>query len=56
MGLLFLAAFLEKRGDGRMGDEIRMADGRELKYHGSRTAEYFSIFGKLRFARPYFYR
>lgn len=55
LGLLFLAAFLEKRGDGRMGDEIRMADGRELKYHGSRTAEYFSIFGKLSIRRAYYW-
>ncbi len=55
LGLLLLGAFLEKRGDGRMGDQIRTVDGRELKYHGSRTAEYFSIFGKLTIRRAYYW-
>lgn len=55
LGLLLLMAFLKKRGDGRTDASLRGADGQELKYQGTRTVPYFSIFGKLTIERAYYW-
>lgn len=55
LGLLLLMAFLKKRGDGRTDASVRGADGQELRYQGTRTVPYFSIFGKLTIERAYYW-
>ena len=36
--------------------KVQLADGQEIPYHRDTTRSYFSIFGKLWFERPYFYK
>jgi len=56
MGLKLLTLFFVMRSQSASRESIKTADGSELRYHRDTECRYVSIFGKLRFARPYFYR
>jgi hypothetical protein len=55
MGLKLLTLFFEIRSQNANRAKLRMQDGRVAYYHRDTPRNYVSIFGKLRFARPYFY-
>jgi hypothetical protein len=44
------------RSQNASRETFKTADGSELRYHRDTKRRYVSIFGKLRFVRPYFYR
>jgi len=56
MGLKLLTLFFVMRSQNASRETLKTADGSELYYHRDTKRRYVSIFGKLRFARPYFYR
>jgi hypothetical protein len=56
MGLKLLTLFFIRRSQNASRETLKAADGSELYYHRDTERHYVSIFGKLRFARPYFYR
>jgi len=56
MGLKLLTLFFVMRSQNASRDTLKTADGSELYYHRDTKRHYVSIFGKLCFARPYFYR
>jgi hypothetical protein len=56
MGLKLLTLFFEMRSQNANRENLRMSDGSVAYYHRDTPRNYVSIFGKLRFARPYFYR
>jgi len=56
MGLKLLTLFFVMRSQSASRETLKMADGSELYYHRDTERHYVSIFGKLRFVRPYFYR
>jgi len=56
MGLKLLTLFFEMRSENASREMLKIADGSVLYYHRNTKRHYVSIFGKLRFARPYFYR
>lgn len=55
MGLKLLTLFFEIRSHNANRENLKMQDGSTLYYHRDTSRKYVSIFGKLRFARPYFY-
>ncbi|RPH56411.1 MAG: ISKra4 family transposase, partial [Chloroflexi bacterium] len=56
MGLKLLTLFFVMRSQSASRESYKTADGRELRYHRDTKRRYVSIFGKLSFVRPYFYR
>jgi hypothetical protein len=56
LGAKLLRLFFVTRAGIRPTAAVLAADGNELPYHSAKPASYFSIFGKIRFARPYFYK
>ena len=56
MGLKLLTLFFEMRSQNADRENLSMPDGSVLYYHRDTPRNYVSIFGKLCFARPYFYR
>lgn len=56
LGLLLLKAFFQMHCQSYPRDPLMSADGPELSHIGDRLRTYFSIFGKLKIARPYFYK
>jgi len=56
MGAKLLTLFFVMRSQLARRGSLKIASGCELPYHRDTKRYYFSIFGKLRFARPYFYR
>ncbi|MEK7311325.1 MAG: hypothetical protein AAB382_05080, partial [Chloroflexota bacterium] len=56
MGAKLLTLFFVMRSQVASRETLKAADGSELYYHRDTERHYVSIFGKLRFARPYFYR
>lgn len=56
MGLKLLTLFFVMRAYNAKRETLKMADGSELSYHRDTKRRYVSIFGKVCFARPYFYR
>lgn len=55
IGLLLLNAFFQMRCQNHSREPIVEADGSTIPYLNDRKRIYFSIFGKLKIARPYFY-
>jgi hypothetical protein len=55
MGLKLLTLFFIVRSQNAGRESLKIVDGSELYYHRDTEHHYVSIFGKLRFARPYFY-
>jgi len=56
MGLKLLSLFFEMRSRNASRENLILAAGSVAYYHRDTPRQYVSIFGKLRFARPYFYR
>ena len=56
MGLKLLSLFFVMRSENARRESLKTADGDELRYHRDTKRRYVSIFGKLCFERPYFYR
>ncbi len=56
LGRSLFTLFLTTRAAATAGRVHVSADGRERPYHDERTRPYVSIFGRVVFARPYFYR
>ena len=55
MGLKLLTLFFVMRSHNASRERLKRADGSELYYHRDTQRRYVSIFGRLQFARPYFY-
>jgi len=53
--LKLLTLFFVMRSQNASRETLKTADGSVLYYHRDTKQHYVSIFGKLRFARPYFY-
>lgn len=56
MGAHLMLLYLTYRSQRHQREAIVSAEGERIAYHGERTRSYYSVFGKLNFARPYFYR
>lgn len=56
MGLKLLRLFFEMRSQQATRENLILPDGSVAHYHRDTPRRYVSIFGKLRFVRPYFYR
>lgn len=56
MGLKLLTLFFEMRSQHANRENLLLSDGSVAHYHRDTPRRYVSIFGKLRFVRPYFYR
>lgn len=56
MGLKLLTLFFEIRSQSANRETLILPDGGMAVYHRDTLRAYVSIFGKLRFGRPYFYR
>jgi len=56
MGLKLLTLFFMMRSQNASRKSFTTEDGAPLYYHRDTRRAYVSIFGKLHFARPYFYR
>lgn len=56
MGLKLLTLFFLLRSQHASRETLKTAAGSELYYHRDTQRRYVSIFGGLRFVRPYFYR
>lgn len=56
MGLKLLTLFFVMRSQSAKRESLKTVDGSELRYHRDTKRRYVSIFGKLCFERPYFYR
>ena len=56
MGLKLLILFFEMRSQSASREKLSLPDGSVAYYHRDTPRQYVSIFGKLHFARPYFYR
>lgn len=56
MGLKLLTLFFEMRSQYASRENLVMSNGDLAVYHRDTPRKYVSIFGKVRFARPYFYR
>lgn len=54
LGALLLRAFLVSRAQQRPASPVQARDGTPLAYYDQRLTTYYSVFGKLRFARHYF--
>jgi len=56
LGRALFALFLTTRAAATAAETDRDPAGVERPYHSERARDYLSIFGRLAFARPYFYR
>lgn len=56
LGAKLLLLFFVTRAQNCSREPLQMEDGQELPYHSEKKRTYFSIFGKLPFWRPYFYK
>src|SRR5712692_29140 len=54
VGGLLLRLFFERRAAERPPEPVLTAEGTALRYHDRRETPYYSIFGKVRFARHYY--
>jgi hypothetical protein len=55
LGFSLLQLFFTVRSENSHRTKVQL-DGQELSYHRDTARYYYSIFGKLRFERPYFYK
>jgi len=56
LGAKLLTLFLVMRSQACSRESLPTAAGQALYYHRETKRDYFSIFGKLAFWRPYFYK
>jgi hypothetical protein len=54
LGAALLRLFFVTRAAGRPAEPVTAPDGTRLPYHDQRPTTYYSVFGKVRFARHYF--
>jgi hypothetical protein len=55
LGAALLRLFFVQRAATRPSEPVYASDGTRLKYQGLHPTTYFSVFGKVRFRRHYFY-
>jgi hypothetical protein len=56
LGARLLLLFFIIRAKNCSRESLQLEDGHELPYHSEKKRTYFSIFGKIPFWRPYFYK
>ena len=56
LGAKLLLLFFATRAQNSSREPLPMKDGQEVPYHSEKKRTYFSIFGRLPFWRPYFYK
>ena len=56
LGARLMTVFFVMRWQASTRQAIEREDGQKLPYHRDTKREYFSIFGKIEFFRPYFYK
>ena len=56
LGAKLLQLFFVVRARVYPRTALQLADGQELPHHDEKARSYYSIFGKLAFERPYFYK
>jgi hypothetical protein len=56
LGAHLLLLFLLYRSQRHQRQAVYSAEGERIPYHSERQRRYYSVFGCLTFARPYFYR
>ena len=56
LGAQLLLLFFVVRAQNCSREPLQKAGGQELPYHTERKRTYFSVFGKIPFWRPYFYK
>ncbi|OQY16718.1 MAG: hypothetical protein B6I35_15535 [Anaerolineaceae bacterium 4572_32.2] len=56
LGARLLLLFFIIRAKNCSREPLQLEDGHELPYHSEKKRTYFSIFGKIPFWRPYFYK
>ena len=54
LGAVLLRLFFVTRAAVRPAEPVTAPDGTHLPYHDQRPTTYYSVFGKVRFARPFF--
>lgn len=54
LGKTLLQCHLARRGTGKNGDEV-LLDGQPLPYHGLKSKDYLSVFGRVVIERAYFW-
>ena len=54
LGATLLRLFFVTRAAGRPAEPVTAPDGTHLSYHDQRPTTYYSVFGKVYFARPFF--
>jgi hypothetical protein len=55
LGAKLLYLFFVQRASSRPQEPVCASDGSRLSYQGKRATTYFSVFGKIRFQRHYYY-
>ena len=56
LGAALLRLFFVTRAAVRPAEPVIAPDGTRLPYHDQRPTTYYSVFGKVRFARPFLHR
>lgn len=56
LGLQLLQLFFMVRSENSERTKMQLKGGQELPCHRDTARDYYSIFGKIRFERPYFYK
>ena len=56
LGAKLLLLFFITRAKNCSREPLQIEDGQKLPYHSEKKRTYFSVFGKLPFWRPYFYK
>lgn len=56
LGAHLMLLFLTYRSQRHQRQAVYSAEGKRIPYHSERRRRYYSVFGCLAFARPYFYR
>ena len=55
LGKLLLTSYVKKEGDGYVGEELELESGGKVDYLQNHARTYFSIFGKLKIDRAYYW-
>ena len=56
LGALLLGLYFTHQAQQHQSATAADHEGQELPYHGERWRSYWSVFGKIRFGRSYFYQ
>lgn len=56
LGLMLLRLFLAQKGTGKLSEgKLVTREGVELRYHGQKSTQYFSVFGVVEIKRAYYW-